>query len=72
MGSLFVAAVDGLPTALKIFVIRKSYNTIKTKKTPSYQAGSLIFNDSSSTYLLGLDGYYSLISQHDFILIVEF
>ena len=36
MGSLFVAVVEELLTALTIFVILKSFNTIKIKEDPAY------------------------------------
>jgi hypothetical protein len=46
MGDMFAAVVEGSQTALKIFVILKSFNTTNSKKTPPYSAGSFIFVDT--------------------------
>jgi hypothetical protein len=40
---MFVAVVEGLHTALRIFVILKIFNTTNSKKTPPYSAGSFNF-----------------------------
>jgi len=43
MGNLFVAAAEGLQTALTIFVTLNSCNTTTVKEDPAYSAGSLLF-----------------------------
>jgi len=47
MGDMFAAVVVGSQTALKIFVILKSFNPTNSKKPPPYSAGSFIFVDTS-------------------------
>jgi hypothetical protein len=48
MGNMFVAVVEGLHTALRIFVILKTFNTTNSKKTPPYSAGSFNFAGTSN------------------------
>jgi len=48
-----------LQTALKIFVILKSFNTINSKKTPPYSAGSFIFVDTNKVVII--NGHQNLV-----------